>query len=250
MSISGNDNNIKIWNTKNWECILNLTNINKSGYLESACFFQSNNNIYIITSNYNYNNNPEPIKVYNFNGEKIKEITDSNKSTFFIDIYHDINLSKHYIITCNTCFSQSYIINVQKKDYILYHSYNDNDNNNNYLYTYSVIIKNNNKIINLIESCSDGNIRIFNFHSGLLLNKIKIKNSRLYGMCLWNDNYLFVGCEDHTIKIINLKEGLIDESLNSHTGEVFTIKKVILSKYEECLISQSQREIKLWKIQI
>ena len=32
MSVSRNDNNIKIWNVNNWECIQNFTNINNVGY--------------------------------------------------------------------------------------------------------------------------------------------------------------------------------------------------------------------------
>ena len=45
LSISCNDNNIKIWNINNLECLLNLTNIYKTGYLYSACFLNDNNNI-------------------------------------------------------------------------------------------------------------------------------------------------------------------------------------------------------------
>ena len=32
MSVSAIDNNLKLWNIKNWECILNLENINKKGF--------------------------------------------------------------------------------------------------------------------------------------------------------------------------------------------------------------------------
>ena len=38
MTTSLDDNNIRIWNVLNWECILNLLNINTKGYLYSACF--------------------------------------------------------------------------------------------------------------------------------------------------------------------------------------------------------------------
>ena len=243
MSISGQDNNLKIWNSNNWECILNLTKINKSGYLESACFFQSIDEIYVITSNYNSSSsNIEPIKVYNLNGKKTDEIKNSKEHTFFTNIYYDNSLSKHYLITCNCNFSRSYKINDPKGGYIIYKTYKTDQ----YEYTYSAIILNDNGLIKLIESCSDGAIRIFNFHSGLPLNTIKINNSRLYGMCLWNDDYLFVGCQVMEMKLVEIKAGLVVKSF-SHEGEVLTIKKII-SKDKEYLVSQSQNEIKFWKI--
>ena len=57
MSISDGDNNIKIWNVNNWECIHNLENANNVGHLYSACFFNKHEKNYIITSN----NNPNDI---------------------------------------------------------------------------------------------------------------------------------------------------------------------------------------------
>ena len=243
MSISGKDNNIKIWNVNNWKCILNLTNINNKGYLDSACFLKSNNQIYIITSNYNLIGFSDPIKIYDFKGQKIKEVKDSNEKTFFIDTFCD---NKDYIITGNNNFSRSYDINNPKSDSMIYHTYNDNKYN--YI-IFSIIIKNIEGIIKLIESCTDGIIRIFNFHSGLLLNTIQICDKyKLYGICLWNDNSLFIGCEDKEIKIVEIKNGLIVKSLSSHKDKVITIKKIFHNKYGECLISQNfnQSEIKLW----
>ena len=67
-------------------------------------------------------------------------------------------------------------------------------------------------------------------------------------MCLWNDNYLFVGCRDKTIKLVEIKNGLTIKSLTSHNNDVLTIKKIILPDYGECLISQNffKSELKLW----
>ena len=245
MSISGEDNNIKIWNINNWECILNLTNINKQGVLYSSCFLNQNNNIYIITSNFYIKGKSESIKIFDFNGQQIKEIKDSNEPTFLIDTYYDNISSKYYIITGNFNYSKSY--DYEKNN--IYHKYIDNDNDNDKRYIIlSIIIKNNNGIIKLIESSTDGILRIFNFHSGLLLNKLKITNNKLYGICLLNDNYLFVGCEDKTIKIVEIQNELIVKSLIGHNNQVITIKKIIHPKYGECLISQNwlQSEIKLW----
>ena len=243
MSVSkkDTDNNIKIWNVNNWECILSLTNIYKKGYLSSSCFINQNNNIYIIISNFNIIGNSEPIKIFDLNGQKINEINNSNEKTFFIDTYYDNILLKCYIITGNKYYSKSY--DYEKNN--IYHKYIDITDN---IGIFSIIINNNNGIIKLIESCSDGNIRIFNFHSGLLLNRIIIIHVILFGMCLWNDNYLFVGCRDKTIKILEIKKGIIVKSLKSHNNRVITIKKINHPEYGECLISQNwkESEIKLW----
>ena len=55
MSISYKDNIIKLWKVKNWECSLNINNINNKGILFSGCFLKENNQNYIITSNFNWN---------------------------------------------------------------------------------------------------------------------------------------------------------------------------------------------------
>ena len=67
-------------------------------------------------------------------------------------------------------------------------------------------------------------------------------------MCLWNNDYIFAGCSDKTIKLVDLKKGLI-KSLNGHDDFVITVKKIILPEYGECLISQNNQnsKIKIWK---
>ena len=79
ISISSKNNNIKIWNINNFECILNLENINQKGLLFSACFLKEGNKLYLISGNYCYGD-PEQIKIYDINdGNKIKEINDSKE---------------------------------------------------------------------------------------------------------------------------------------------------------------------------
>jgi len=83
MSLSRDDNNIKIWNVTNFECILDIKKVNQFGYLFSACFLKDNSQNYIIISNRSSEGNSSPIKVFNFQGQKIDEIKDSNDHTFF-----------------------------------------------------------------------------------------------------------------------------------------------------------------------
>ena len=232
------DNNIKLWNINLWECISNLNEINKNGYSLTACFLNDNNKYYILTSN--YSDNSELIKIYDINGEKVKEISGSGDDASFIDAYYDEKLNKNYIITGNIGYCKSYDYNENN----LYHIYGDNDLEDHCC----VIINKNKEIIKMIESSGDGSIRIWNFHSADLLDHIIVSKKRLFGMILWNDEYLFVGCEDKSIKLLELESGDIINNLIGKNKAVLTIKKLFHPKYGKCLISQGikDNQIKLW----
>ena len=62
VSISAWDNNMKLWNINNWECLYNFKKVYSRGELNSGCFLKHNNNIYIITCNDNYPDKSYPIK--------------------------------------------------------------------------------------------------------------------------------------------------------------------------------------------
>ena len=240
ISISTMGNNIKLWNVKDFTCLANIKNFNKNYWIFSACFLNENNQIYIVTSNHNLDDY-DIIEVFDMKGNKIKEINESNDETFFIDTYYDNKSLINYIITGNKGYVKSYVFNKNK----IYHKYNDNDNKDHH----SIVINNNEIIIKLIESSVDGHIRIWNFHSGELLNKIKVGNyNYLNGICLWSNEYLFVGCNDKTIKLIQLKKGIIIKDLIGHNNRVSTVKKIIHPIYGECIISQGKYndQIKLW----
>jgi WD40 repeat protein len=232
------DNNIKLWNVNQWECLCDFSDINKSGYSLSACFLKDKDEYYIITSS--YSDNTELLKVYNLNGQKIKNIDNAGDETSFIDTYFDNKLSKYYIITGNIGYVASYDYNENK----LYHKYGEDDMEDHC----SVIVNEKEEIIKLIESCGDGNIRIWNFHTGELVKKIMVTKKRLFGLCLWNEEYLFIGCEDKTIKLIELKTGDVINNLIGNNKIVLTIKKLFHPKFGKCLLSQGNKDnqIKLW----
>ena len=241
MSISCKDCNIKLWKVYNWECFVNIENIYKSGDLDSACFLSENSVNYIVTCNDEEDiSKSENIKVYDFLGNKIKEINNSNDIAFFIDSYYDKIFYKNYIITSNDGYMKSYDFSQNK----IYRKYCDQDKRGHF----SFLINIENGIIKIIESVCDGNIRIWDFNSGILLNRIKVSDHRIYGICLWNDNYLFVGCEDKKIKLIDLKIGRIINELTGHSKDVLTIKTINHPKYGKCLISQGWEDdqIRLW----
>ena len=60
---------------------------------------------------------------------------------------------------------------------------------------------------------------------------------------------LFIGCDDKTIKLIELKNGLIVKIFTGHNNEVITVKKIKHPYYGEILISQNggESKIKIWK---
>ena len=264
MSISGWINNIKLWDGDNYQCLLNLKNIYNIGYLFSASFIvikDSNykeikknganniNNIniieeeyYILTSNRNHLGNGELIYIYGLNGKKLKQIPDSNDNTCFIDTYLERgkDYDKYFILTGNAGYVKSYDFNSNK----LYMKYYEKGNKADH---FCVIGKRIEDILKLFESCGDGFIRIWNFHTGILLNKIDCKNG-LLGICIWNYDYLFTGCKDNTIKLIDIKKEKIIKSFTGHKNFVCTIRKIVHPKYGGCIISQSWHndEIKIW----
>ena len=229
ISISSEDNNLKLWDIYNWECLVNIKNINKQGYLISACFLNYNRQVYILASNSHYKKSEE-IKVYDLKGNKIKEIQYSNENTVFIDTYYEKKLNNYYIITGNFGFIKMYNYNKNKNN----HKYCDGKNT----FHYSILINDNDKdIIKLIESCQDGIIRIWNFHSGSLLIKIKIDNKDLCGICLWDNDHLFISC-GNILELMNINSYLKIKKFFGHKNDVATIKIVNHPKYGKCLISQ------------
>ena len=189
LSISSFDNNIKLWNINNIDCLLNIENAYKNGDIYSACFLFTNKQLYIVSCNDYYPDKPGPIQIFDLEGKMTTEIKNSKERSFFIDTYYDNKVDKDYILVGNKNYVKSY-------DYLqnkLYHKYSDES----YIYHNSIIIykENNDNIIKLIESSNDGNIRIWNFHSGKIIKKIEVFSDRkivLYGMCLLKNEYLFV----------------------------------------------------------
>ena len=243
MSVSSDDNNIIIWDLCSLKCILNIVKVNNSGVLFSACFLNEQDNIFILTSNCSSNPfqlNFEPIKLFDLNGKRIKEIQNSNDKTFYIDTFYDNNLSKNFIITCNMNYLKSYDYEKNK----IYKKYYDRDDGAHCTF---IIYKNENDI-NLMESSNSGIVRIWNFHTAELLKKISIQNERIFGICRWNKEYLFTGCFDGKIRLIQIDTGIVVKTFEGHKSIVLTIKKLNHPKFGECLISKGFKndEIKIW----
>ena len=240
LSLSYRNNQIKIWNFKNWEEIIKLIKINKKGFLYSACFLKNKNKLYFLTSNYVENNQlPEYIKVFNFEGEQINYIKESDKNVLYMDSYFDKNKNTNYIIASNKDI-KSYDYNNKN----LYKTYQEKINPSN-IFSF-IIYRDNDNILKILESSYNGIIRLWNFHSGDLYYKFKVE-SNCIGICLYNKDYILVGCGDKTIKLIKLKDGIINKIFSGHESKVCSIKKIDI-QHEKCFFSLGKdNKIRKWK---
>ena len=236
ISISFDENNLKLWNFSKNECLCNINNINKSNSLVSACIINDKKQNYIITNGTNYSDN---IKIFYINGKLLEQMSSSNETTNFIESFYDNKIYKNYIVTCNEGYVKSY--DFSSKKFIIYDDNSQNDHS-------SLIINNDDKIVRLIEGCWDGNIRIWNFHSGKLLKRIKVFDDCLNSIGLWGNEYIFIGCSDKKIRFVDFNKGKIVKELSAHNNSVITVKKIIHPNYGQCLLSQGANKdsIKLW----
>ena len=99
----------------------------------------------------------------------------------------------------------------------------------------------------MIESCENGNISIYNFHSAALLKRINVGGYSLSCFCLWNNELILAG-SSNIIKLIEIKSGKIIKVLNGHNDKVVYITKINHPKYGEIFIYQGwlNEGIKLW----
>ena len=248
LSVSATDNNVRMWDINNLEFIITINNINRHGFTKSACILNFNNDLFIVTSNYSHSEVQEPIRLYNMDGYKIKEINYKNNQTYFIDIYHDKQFDIKYIITGNLGFVRTYNYTNDCK----YHRYNDDDDEE--YEHYKVIIYNKDNNTKIISTGKERQIIIWDFHSTELLNKIKVSDitfDNLYGISLWNNNILIAGC-GNTLHIIDIKNEEVVNILIGHSYNIMTIKTIIHPIYGECIVSQElyNGQIKLWANQI
>ena len=96
-----------------------------------------------------------------------------------------------------------------------------------------------------MECDFNGEIKIFNFHTGDLLF-----NSRAggYGFCCWNNNYILATEKYNRFALINVSSPINKKYFEGHKNTVFKIIKLIHPNYGECLITISENETKLWII--
>ena len=245
MTISYENNNIKLWDLSTYDAILNIKKANASSLLLSACFLKYNNINCIVSSNGDLNTKIKkfsPIKLFDFKGNTILEINESNYNTNFITTYYDSLTSQYFIITGNDGFINSY--NLMENSFYL--KFCDNEARSHR----SLAVFNSEQNLKLIDSCEDGIIRIYNFYTGKIIKRIFTGFSPLRGICIWDKDYFFIGCKDKTIKLVDTNKGIVIKSIKAQINTVLTIKKINLPKYGNCLVSQGMNEdcINLWSV--
>ena len=208
LSMSFEEQNVKVWSTNNWECLYNYTNTNINSKLDTANCLVDNNQYYIIKKFNLYN---EPYQVYDLKTNKIKNLTDTNGDIFFDIIFYDNNSNKNYLIFGCQGYIQSNLFGENK----IYNIYKDSDDIKEI--HKKIIINNKDDEIQLIDLSfmDDDNIktiRIWNFHTKKLINKIKLKEKIfINSLCISNNKeYLIFWSNQNEIKSINIKNGKID----------------------------------------
>ena len=232
MSVSTIDNNFKLWDINNYSCILNFDSIKNKFYYFFIDFIYDYNNYYIITAN-NFSLNKTFI-IYDFEGNIKDTIKDSEEEIIIsLDLFYEND--KTYIIVCQPLFIKSYIYQTKK----LYHIYKDkNISENQNIFAGCFLYKNDN-ILQLFELSTKTDVRIWNFHEGILIKKyIWENNIFINDACLWGNRYI-VTARENCISIFDLNEGKEVENIkNQYSLYINKIKKIKHQLYGDCLICQ------------
>ena len=227
-----NNCSLKLWNINTFECIAEIDLLSSFGdrLLNSLFFMNLKNQLYIVTP-FTLDDNFEKIVLYDLKGIKLKEIKikNKNKNVFDINCYYEKKSQKNYIFFGGSGFLKSFDIN--KNDIYKIYCNNDAIINN------QVLIYDEDKIIKLI-SAGGGLVRIWNFHSGALLNSIKLNNNIYHvpKICIWNNDYLIGACHQYGLKIFDFKNKNIPQTI-SEFGDSSDVKKIIHPIYGECLVN-------------
>lgn len=234
---------VKLWELRKTHiiCIITIKNIyNEDGSYSSLIFFSEilKSELIIISSfkEKNY------IKLYDVKNQEFTELKESNDyGTVFVDTFTDKKTLNEYVISGNDKYIKSFDIYNNS----LYNKYQNNDSDSRHI---SAIVFPDGNITKLIEVSYDHNLRIWDFHSGNQLENIH-NNSELYGLCLWNSEYILVSCQNSLIKLFDIKKGKYIKDLNGHKNAIVSIKKINIPNIGECLISLSwDKTIKIWRI--
>ena len=237
-------NYLKIYDIKNWNIILKIDKVNNLGVLHSACFLHyiKENEYFIITSNDNYFK-PDYIKVYDLKGNIKQEIKNSNENTFCVKTFYDESNSKTFIIAM---IKNDFIKSYDFDNNTLYKKYSEKGIEG---YSNMEITKTKEGIIKLITSCAAyGLILIWNFNSGILLNKI-ITGEKFFTFFLYNEKILFIGTMKGDLILMDLLSQDKKNIKNIHENYINCINNFIHKTGENCLVTQGNDNIiKIYKI--
>ena len=99
----------------------------------------------------------------------------------------------------------------------------------------------------LIGADGLGWLRVWNIETAVCTKAISASGANIRGICLWNENYVCASSSDKNVKIYNLKDGTVGQSLVGHKDVVSHCGKVMHPKLGEILISAGvDAKIILW----
>ena len=218
-------------NIKNFEYILNLSNICNPYSTLDACFLSISKQIYIVipSSIDKHERKKYIMRIYNLKGDIIKEIDGHNNYiTTILITYYDKKLEKNYIIASYSSCIMSYDYDKNKKyrKYTIEHIFLIHNN---------IMIYDKGKDIQLLDCGTDAKLRVWNFHTGKLMYNVKIPDfngGSLYSLSLNDEENLFISSLKGNIYLINLRYGIIIDKIYGHEEDVRYAKKVESEKME------------------
>lgn len=235
---SSYDRSIKVWSYKeNWNNIVNIQNASNGNYIYSVSILSDKYD----RKNFVISSCPcEYMKVWDFSGKLIREFATNTESTYFIDCWYYNKTETYYVINANSVDVKSYNF----KTGLLYKSYKTTPSN----WHMSALVNQLTDVVQLIESDGSGTVRIWDFHSAVLLKSIPlVLGYNLRGICLWNDKYLFAAGSDCHIKLFDIKSGTFIKDFKSHSKTACSIQKILHPQYGECFITHAlDGKLKLW----
>jgi len=226
---SSYDKSVKVWNfNENFKITVNIPNAHTGYYIYSACLLISelDGNMYEISSAPN-----EYSKLWNFLGKHLNDFGVSNQSTYFISNWFDSKNKQYYIINANSADVKVYNF----KGLSLYKTFKTTPNT---WHMSAHVVEKKDKTF-LIESDGSGNVRSWDFFTGILLSTVSSAGVNLRGICIWNDQFVISSGSDSSVKIYDVENSKLTKSIVNHNSTVCSVLKIYIPKLGECLISHA-----------
>ena len=234
VSISDIDCITKIWLYKktSLSCILNLGNIYNNGMIKGACFVPYDSMIFMFVINYENNNKGDNIKLINIETNKIFVFQNTNQPSNQIESF--INSNKVIIIVCTFSCIKSYIFDPLSLTLSLYKEYIDKNESE---HIYFEIFTHDDFQAKIIDSDNNGNIRIWDFDSCVLLHIIRINNNYT-DICLYNNYLLFHQTEGLKVMDIKSRKIVTFYKFLNNWDNILCIEHF---KYGKCLLYKKKK---------
>ena len=235
---SSDDKTIRVYDIySNWDCVTEIKKSHSKDMLTACAFINEYDNSKYIVSGADF----ECVKVWDFDGKFICEIG-KEEEICCLNCFNDKYEKKYYVLNGNNKDVKVYDFGTKE----LFKAYQEP---NVISYHYSIELYDKNGGYVLYESDSEGIIRLWEFRTGELRQKIQCGRI-LKGISIWNEEYVLASganSTDNTIKLISIKDEKVIKDFKGHTKGVCNIRKFIHPKYGEAMISLGfDGTLKLW----